>query len=129
MSVVASSLLLGSCGGDNDSASSATFASPVYGYSIAHPSTWDVVDARRALSEEEPPVTSSGATDILGRHASIRVSEMELPGVIVAAQPISSDVRSEDWMASIVDTVSFMKGCNAPNRRDAIEIDGAAGTC
>ena len=31
-------------------------------------------------------------------------------------------------MASVIDTVSFRKGCDSPNRRDAIEIDGAAGT-
>ena len=127
-SAVVSVALLSACGGDNDSASSATFASPVYGYSITHPSTWDVVEASRALNESEPPATASGATDILGRDANVRVSEMELPGVIIAAQPVSKDVRAEDWTASTVDTVSVMKGCDAPSRRDDIEIDGTPAT-
>jgi hypothetical protein len=36
-------------------------------------------------------------------------------------------VRAEHWTAPTIDTVSLMKGCDAPNRRDDVEIDGAPG--
>ena len=62
------------------------------------------------LSAGEQPATSSGATDILGRDASVRVSTMELPGVIIAAQPVANDARGDDWMRSIVDTVARHEG-------------------
>ena len=104
-----------------------TFTSPVYGYSIAHPGSWDSVNARRTLTDGEQPATSSGATDILGTDASMRVSAMTLPGVIIAAQPVRNDVTIEEWTASMVDTVAFMKRCDRPDRRERVEIGGEPG--
>jgi hypothetical protein len=128
---VAVVLMLGACADDSSdtaSAATVTFTSPMYGYSISHPAAWSVVEAERALSESERPATSSGATDILGQDASERVSTMQLPGVIIAAQPVPDDARIDDWTASILDTVKFMKGCESPNQRDDIEIGGESGT-
>ena len=48
---VAVLVLLGACGtdaADDDRASSAAYTSPVYGYSISHPRSWSVVEARSA---------------------------------------------------------------------------------
>jgi hypothetical protein len=123
--------LLGACaegGDDDDRGALVTFTSPVYGYSISHLPSWTVVEARRALAEGEPPATSSGATDILGRDASDRVSTMRLPGVIIAAQPVADDVGIAEWTRSMMDTVSSMKHCDPPRRSEHIEIDGASGT-
>ena len=53
---------------------------------------------------------------------------MELPGVIIAAQPVANDARVDDWMRSIVDTVDVMKGCDQPDRRDDVDIGGESGT-
>jgi len=128
ITAVATVLALGACGGDRDTDETVTFTSPVYGYSMAHPDSWDAVEARRMLADGEQPTTSSGATDILGRDASVRVGTMHLPGVIVAAQPVPKDARIENWMRSIVDTVAVMKQCDQPDRRDDVEIDGLTGT-
>src|SRR4051794_48306 len=129
---VAVLVLLGACGdaaarGDGR-ASSATYRSPVYGYSISHPRTWTVVDARRPLARGEAPATSSGATDILGRDASVRVSTMTLPGVIIAAQSVANDVEIAKWTTTMTDTVRSMKGCSPPNRREHLDIGGEAAT-
>ena len=126
-SVLAALLLLGACGGDDDADARVTFTSPVYGYSIARPRSWDSVNARRTLTDSEQPATSSGATDILGTDASMRVSAMTLPGVIIAAQPVRNDVTIEEWTSSMVDTVAFMKRCDRPDRRERVEIGGEPG--
>jgi hypothetical protein len=123
--------VFGACADDTsdaDGESIVTFMSPVYGYSISHPASWSVVEADRALSEGEPPATSSGATDILGQDASVRVSTMQLPGVIIAAQRVPGDTGIDDWTTSIVDTVRTMKSCESPDQRDDIEIGGEKGT-
>lgn len=128
---VALLVLLGACGSDaadDDRSSSVSYTSPVYGYSISHPRSWSVVDARRPLSEGEPPATSSGATDIFGRDASVRVSTMQLPGLIIAAQPVANDVDIAEWTAAITDTVKFMKNCEPPNRSEHVDIGGESGT-
>jgi hypothetical protein len=109
-------------------ASFVVYSSPVYDYSISHPRSWSVVAASRSLSEGEPPATSSGATDILGRDASIRVSTMELPGVIIAAQPVTDDVHIAKWTATMKDTVEFMKNCKPPNRVEHFDIGGEPAT-
>jgi hypothetical protein len=124
---VAVLLLLGACGGSGDDASR-KYNSREYGYSITLPRSWDAVNAARRLTNGEPPATSTGATDIFGRHASTRVGTMQLPGVIIAAQPVRSDTPIESWASSIVQTVAFMKHCDQPNRRDEIEIAGERGT-
>jgi hypothetical protein len=103
-------------------ASSVVYDSPVYGYSIAHPRSWSVVAASRPLTEGEPPATSSGATDILGRDAGVRVSTMELPGVIIAAQPVADDVKLGKWTATVEDTVESMKDCKASNRTEHLDV-------
>ena len=127
-SAVAVILSLAARGSDAvDHGDSATFISPVYGYSISHQPSWSVTEASRALSEGEPPATSSGATDILGRDASDRVSTMQLPGVIIAAQPVANHTRIEQWESSIVDTVESMKQCGPPNGREDIKVDGEPG--
>jgi hypothetical protein len=130
MSAVVCVALLGACGqdeDDDDRGAPVTFTSPVYGYSISHPPRWTVVEARRALADGEPPATSTGATDILGRDASERVGTMRPPGVIIAGQPVGEDVGTQEWTSSIMDTVSSMKGCDPPSRRDDVEVDGAPG--
>jgi hypothetical protein len=128
---VAVLVLLGACGNDAadvDRSSSVAYTSPVYGYSISHPRGWDVVEARRLLSEGEPPATSSGSTDILGRHASVRVSTMQLPGVIIAAQPVADDVHIAEWTATMAGTVKFMKNCERPDREEHLDIGGESAT-
>jgi hypothetical protein len=123
--------LFAACGGnaaDDTEVSSITYRSPVYGYSIAHPAGWSVVDARRPLSVGEPPATGSGATDILGRNASVRVSTMRLPGVIIAAEPVAKTTDIASWRASIIDTVKFMKNCVRPDRSEDVDIGGESGT-
>jgi hypothetical protein len=125
---VAVILMLAACGIDAvDDDDSVIFISPVYGYSISHQPSWSVAEASRSLSEGEPPATSSGATDILGRDASVRVSTMQLPGVIIAAQPVANDTRIEQWESSIMDTVESMKHCGPPNGREDISVDGESG--
>lgn len=128
---VAVLVLLGAYGNDaayGHRASSVAYNSPVYGYSISHPRSWSVVEASRPLSEGEPPATSSGATDILGRDASVRVSTMDLPGVIIAAQPVTNDVHISKWTATMKDTVKFMKACRPPNRSEHLDIGGESAT-
>jgi hypothetical protein len=128
---VALLLLLGACGSDgaeDDRASPAAYTSRVYGYTVSHPRGWSVVDARRPLAEGEPPATSSGATDILGRDASVRVSTMQLPGVIIAAQPVGNEVELAEWTSVITDTVRFMKDCEQPTRSEQLDIGGEPGT-
>jgi hypothetical protein len=109
-------------------ASFVEYESPVYGYSISHPRSWGVVDAGRPLTEGELPTTSTGATEILGCDASVRESSMELPGVIIAAQPVGDDTGIARWTATVKDTVEAMKDCKAPNRRDALDIGGEPAT-
>jgi hypothetical protein len=126
--VVVVACLLHACGGgDEDDAAAATYRSPIYGYAISHPPTWTAVDAQRPLGVDELPTTGTGATDILGQDASSKVGTMTLPGVIIAAQPVGADVDLETWTASMIGTVSAMKGCDAPSGRDAVEIDGEPG--
>ena len=124
-------VLVGVCGSDaafGRHTSSVAFHSPVYGYTISHPRSWSVVEASRPLSEGEPPATSSGATDILGRGASVRVSTMDMPGVIIAAQPVTGDVDNAKWSATVKHTVEFMKGCAPPNRSQKLDIGGEPAT-
>jgi hypothetical protein len=128
---VALLVLLAVCGNNaahGRHASSVAYNSPVYGYSISHPRSWSVVEASRALSEGEPPATSSGATDILGRDASVRVSTMDLPGVVIAAQPVTNDMHLAQWTETMKDTVTSMKGCERPNRRERLDIGGEPAT-
>ena len=128
---VAVLVLLAACGtdaADADRASSIAYHSPVYGYSISHPRSWSVVEASRPLAAGEPPATSTGATDILGRDASVRVSAMELPGVIIAAQPVTKNVHLAQWTATMKDTVESMKDCAPPNRSEHLDIGGESAT-
>ena len=127
ISLVAALLVISACGGDDESDARATFTSPVYGYSIEHPEAWDTVAAGTALAEGEQPATSTGATDILGRGADVLVGNMDPPAVIIAAQPVADATTVDEWSASIVDTVAAMKGCDPPDARDPVEIDGEAG--
>jgi hypothetical protein len=130
-STVAVLVLLGACGiagAADDRPSSVAYTSPVYGYSISHPPRWTVVEASRALADGEPPGTSSGAADILGRGASVRVRTMELPGVIIAAEPVANDVHIAKWTAMVKDTVKVMKNCDPPNRREHLDIGGESAT-
>ena len=90
-SALAAVLVLGACGGDQGGPETVTFTSPVYGYSIAHSDTWDAVEASRMLSAGEQPTTSCGATRHRTRRQRARASTMELPGVIIAAQPVAND--------------------------------------
>ncbi len=116
------------CGSD-DSASdeavdTASFTSPVYGYTIDHPAEWSLVEAERPLDDGEEPRTGNGGTDILGVGASTRVSTMELPGLIVAAHDVPEGTTTEAWVETVVDQVTFMKGCPPPRSREPLEMGG-----
>jgi hypothetical protein len=117
--------LIAACGSSTDDGGDVeTFRSPVYGYSLERDENWTVIEATRRLEDGEPPATASGATDILGRGASVRVSEMAPPGVIIGGQPVPSGTSADEWGSMVVGTVSFMKGCPRPDARENIRVDG-----
>ena len=110
------------CASDSGAGSSRTFRSPTYGYAIGHDIEWTVVTAKRRLQDGEPPATASGATDMLGRHASTQVSKMTPPGVIVAAQPVPPGMNAQQWASRVVATVAFMKQCRKPDAKENIRV-------
>jgi hypothetical protein len=117
--------LIAACGSSTeDGGDVETFRSPVYGYSLEHDENWTVIEATRRLDGGEPPATASGATDVLGRGASVRVSEMTPPGVIIGGQPLPSGTSADRWGSTAVGTVSSMKGCPRPDGRENITVDG-----
>jgi hypothetical protein len=109
----------------HDSAEPPTFESSLYEYSLRLPKEWSTVSASRALKPGEQPLTASGVTDIVGRNARTRVSQMEMPGVIVAAQPLARDFGDSDtWTETVVGIVGAQKGCERPADRIAVAVDG-----
>lgn len=101
-----------------------TFTSPTYGYSIDTPAAWTAIEAHRELADEEPPATARTGVDILGVHANRRVSKMELPAVVVGAQKVAPGTTIDDWETAVIGTVSFMKGCPAPEARERLVVGG-----
>lgn len=93
------SFIAGACSLGDDSAN--MFHSPVYDYSIDLPSGWTSIRASGPLEDGAPPATASGRTDMLGANANTRAS-------------------------AATKTVAFMMGCNQPDGRFPLAIDGAA---
>ena len=86
------------------------YRSATYGYTIEHPSGWTVVAAARQLQDGEPPRTGGGGTDIFARHARRKVRDMDLPVLVVGAQPIAATTHIGDWAEEVSTTVSHQKG-------------------
>ena len=116
-------IIVPGCG--DESTQPARFKSSLYDYSIGLRDGWSTVSAKRALEPGDPPLTANHVTDILGRHASTRVSQMDPPGVIVAAQRLPSDLsEGRAWTDTVVGVVASQKGCERPAERIAIRVDG-----
>ena len=115
--------IAGACSSGDDSANA--FRSPVYDYSIDLPSGWTSIRASEPLEDGEPPATASGRTDILGANANTRVSQMHFPGVIIGAQTVPASTTAAEWASAATKTIAFMKGCNQPDGRFPLTIDGA----
>ena len=117
-------LIAGACSsGDR---SSSTFRSPVYSYSVDLPSGWTSIPASEPLDDGEPPATASGRTDILGVNANTKVSQMQVPGVIIGAQKVAADTTAAEWATAATKTITFMKRCTEPDGQFPLTIDGAA---
>ena len=103
----------------------ARFESSLYDYSLRLPDGWSTVSATRTLEPGDPPLTASQVTDILGRGASTRVSRMDPPGVIVAAQRLPGDLGdARAWTDTVVGVVASQKQCERPTERIAVRVDG-----
>ena len=116
---VACIIVLG-CG--DESTQPARFESSRYDYSLRLPERWSTVSATRTLEPGDPPLTANQVTDILGRNASTRVSQMDPPGVIVAAQKLPGDAQA--WTDTVVGVVASQKQCERPTERIAVRVDG-----
>ena len=105
-----------------------TFRSPTYDYSVEVKADWSTLTADHELADGEPPLTGAHATDVLAKHAdNLKVSEMTFPVVVIGAQPVPGDETIDAWTAAVVENVSVQKGCDAPERTEAIEVSGADG--
>ena len=100
------------------------YRSATYGYTIEHPSGWTVVAAARQLQDGEPPRTGGGGTDIFARHASRKVRDMDLPVLVVGAQPIAATTHIGDWAEEVSAIVSHQKGCGPAAATKARTVDG-----
>jgi hypothetical protein len=126
-SAVALTLVAVGCGA-NSHRSSDSYRSRTYGYTIEHPAGWSVVAAERRLDDGEPPLTSGGGTDVIARHASTRVRDMELPVVVIGAQTIAPDTSLEEWTQQVSSIVAKQKGCSSPARTRALTVDAEVAT-
>ena len=116
-------LSLGSCG-DAATASTTRFTSRVYGYSLEHPREWSVIAADHAVLADEAPMTADGTVDILGGNADTRVSRMDRPGLLIAAQPVAPTMDAHTWAEEVQGRVSFQKGCLHADASEDITVDG-----
>jgi hypothetical protein len=117
-------LVLGCSGSGTDDDRSESFDSPVYGYTLEHPAGWTTIPAEGELEPGEPPTTSSGRTDVIAAHASLMVSDMTLPAIVVGAQPVEPGTTLDDWTAEVQAIVAGFKGCAEPSEIDAIDVAG-----
>jgi hypothetical protein len=89
------------------------------------PEGWSTVAATQLLAPGDPPLTANHVTDIFGRRSTTRVSQMDPPGVIVAAQSLlgdASDVRR--WADTVVGVVASQEQCEQPAERVPVVVDG-----
>jgi hypothetical protein len=111
-----------SCGADSDAPRAERFRSSVYGFSIELPDGWSAIPAGRRLDDGEQPRTGGGGTDILGEGASPRVSEMDLPAVVIGAQRAPAGLTLEDWSDRVTEIVDAQKGCPAPATIERVHV-------
>jgi hypothetical protein len=100
-----------------------SYRSATYGYTIERPADWSVVAAVRQLDDGEPPRTGGG-TDIFARHASTTVREMDLPVLVVGAQPVAATMHTGDWAKEVSAIVDHQKGCGPAAATNARTVDG-----
>jgi hypothetical protein len=110
-------------GGDSTPAAT-TFQSDTYGYSIELPADWSGIAASETLGEGEPPATGRPATDIFARAPARKVSDMQLPALVVGAQSVPAGTVIADWEATVIGVVGEMKGCPAPESAQPAAIGG-----
>jgi hypothetical protein len=104
---------------------SETFESSVYGYSMRYPAGWSSIPAEHALEIGEPPTLSSRGTDVLAARAAPMVCEMQLPAIVVGAQPVEPGTTLDDWTAEVEQIVNGFKGCADPTEVDHLDVGGA----
>lgn len=129
--MVALLVVFGACGGGGSGGGSTAtkrFHSPVYGYTLSHPTTWSAVPAAHRLDDGQPPATGGGGTDILGVNASTKVSQITLPALVIGGQKISPQVTADAWTSTVAGTVSFMKACPQPDAREPVTVGDTQGT-
>ena len=111
------------CGSDRSRAPD-SYRSTTYGYTIERPADWSVVAAARQLEDGEPPLTGGGGTDIFARRASTKVREMDLPVLVIGAQPIAAATRTNDWAREVRAIVEGQKGCGPTAATNELTVDG-----
>jgi hypothetical protein len=116
-------LVAAGCGSEQHRALD-SYRSAAYGYTIELPADWSVVAAVRQLADGEPPLTGGGGTDILARHASTKVREMDLPVLVIGAQPVAAATRVGDWGKEVSEIVEHQKGCGPAAAINARTVAG-----
>jgi hypothetical protein len=116
-------LVAAGCGSEQHHALD-SYRSATYGYTIERPVDWSVVAAVRQLDDGEPPLTGGGGTDIFARHASTKVREMDLPVLVIGAQPIAATTHTGDWAKEVSAIVDHQKGCGPATATNARTVDG-----
>ena len=114
------SVAVASCGDDTES--SDTFRSPVYGYEMAVPIGWSTLPANHELEPGEAPLLGPLGTDVVAARAARTVQEMTLPAIVVGAQPVDAGTDLEEWADEVADIVAGFKGCADPASTDDITV-------
>jgi hypothetical protein len=111
------------CGSDGAVGSTdATFRSRVYDYSIELPDDWSAIPASTQLANGQAPLTGPPVTDVIARRPDRRVSRMQLPALVIGAQPLDERVNLDDWVTTVIAVADEQKQCGAPKRRSRIEV-------
>ena len=113
------------CGsGDSGGRTPNTFRSRTYGYSIAYPAGWAAIPATEELQAGQPPFTGPPITDVIARRPDRVVRRMDLPALVVGAQPVAEGTTIVEWTATVTDVASNQKHCGEPAAMEKLKIGG-----
>jgi hypothetical protein len=105
-----------------------TFNSDRYGYSVSHPPGWHVREAKRDLAPTELPHPGSPAVDWFGENEDPNGFGAPGPQFEISTHPVPQGTSLEAFAAATVKLESREAGCEEPDSREDIELDGAPAT-
>jgi hypothetical protein len=106
----------------SSAAGAESFSSEEYDYTIELPPGWSALPAEDELGAGQPPLTGPPITDVMSPGPSRRVSEMELPALVIGAQPLPRGTAVPAWERVVTSIVRYQKGCAAPASTEPVHV-------